>query len=319
MNGDLRIGVKFESDWDPAGLPDFARWVERAGYDELWFSEDLPWSGGIAMAAIVLVSTERLRVGIGLLPALTRNVATAAMEVAVLERVAPGRTIVALGHGYPPWMEQIGITTASSLNALEETTVALRSLLDGEELTTAGQDVRLDAVRLGFPPAGRTPILLGTTGPRGLGLAGRVADGVMLPSLATPDAVRWAGEKMERAAATSVVEAFLALEDDREDALAQVRARIERLIAYQAFPKLTEIAGLRTDGSGELTDDVIQAMALAGTPGESMETVRNLASAGADSIVLVAGAAAGKRHYERFAEEVLPLVQTTAEVATNEL
>ena len=73
-----RIGVRFEPGWPPEDLPDFARWAEEAGFDELWFSEDLPWAGGIAMAATALAVTSHISVGIGLLPAVTRNVATVA-------------------------------------------------------------------------------------------------------------------------------------------------------------------------------------------------------------------------------------------------
>ena len=38
----LRIGVRFEPDWPPEALPEFAALIEALGYDELWFSEDLP-------------------------------------------------------------------------------------------------------------------------------------------------------------------------------------------------------------------------------------------------------------------------------------
>jgi len=95
----LRFAVRFEPDSPPEELMEFAQWVERLGYDELWFSEDLPFAGGIAMAATALACTERLRVGVGLLPAVTRNVATLAMEIAALARIAPGRVTMTLGHG----------------------------------------------------------------------------------------------------------------------------------------------------------------------------------------------------------------------------
>ena len=133
--GALRLGVRFEPDWPPEELPEFARWAERVGYDELWFSEDLPWAGGIAMAATALACTTRLTVALGLLPAVTRNVATLAMEIAALERLAPGRLVVGLGHGVPEWMEQIGASTPGPSAALEETTLVLRRLLAGEEAT----------------------------------------------------------------------------------------------------------------------------------------------------------------------------------------
>ena len=218
-----RIGVRFEPDWAPEELPAFARWAEDAGFDELWFSEDLPWAGGIAMVATALACTTTIGVGIGLLPAATRNVATAAMEIAALARIAPGRLTIALGHGIPSWMDQIGAGTPRRFTALEETTTALRALLAGETVTVDGFHVQLDGVLIGFPPAQVPPILLGTTGPTGLAITGRSSDGVLLPELASPDAVRWARAEMAASgpATTTALFAMTSLGDDRDKALDQ--------------------------------------------------------------------------------------------------
>lgn len=305
-----RIGVRFEPDWAPEELPAFARWAEAAGFDEIWFSEDLPWAGGIAMAATALACTERVHVGIGLLPAVTRNVATAAMEIAALARIAPGRLTIALGHGIPSWMDQIGAGTPRRFTALEETTTALRSLLAGDTVTVDGRHVHLDGVTLGFPPAQVPPILLGTTGPTGLAITGRASDGVVLPEIASPDAVRWAREEMAASggATTTVLFAMTSLGDDREKALAQLRARMQRLIDFRVFDRLTEIAGLGADGSGELTDTILQSLTVGGTPAEGAQAIRDWAAAGTDTIVLVAGADEPVESYRRFAEDVFPLI-----------
>lgn len=304
-----RIGVRFEPDWAPEELPAFARWAEAAGFDEIWFSEDLPWAGGIAMAATALACTG-LHVGIGLLPAVTRNVATAAMEIAALARIAPGRLTIALGHGIPSWMDQIGAGTPRRFTALEETTTALRALLAGETVTVDGYHVHLDGVRLGFPPAQVPPILLGTTGPTGLAITGRSSDGVVLPEIASPDAVRWARAEMAASgpAATTVLFAMTSLGDDRDAALAQLRTRMQRLIDFRVFDRLTEIAGLGADGSGELTDAILQTLTVGGTPAEGARAIGDWTAAGADTIVLVAGADEPVESYRRFAEDVFPLI-----------
>lgn len=305
-----RIGVRFEPDWAPEELPAFARWAEEAGFDELWFSEDLPWAGGIAMVATALACTTTIGVGIGLLPAATRNVATAAMEIAALARIAPGRLTIALGHGIPSWMDQIGAGTPRRFTVLEETTTALRALLAGESVTVSGHHVRLDGVRLGFPPAQVPPILLGTTGPTGLAITGRSSDGVVLPELASPDAVRWARQEMAAAGpgATTVLFAMTSLGDDRDKALDQLRGRMQRLIDFRVFDRLTEIAGLGADGSGELTDAILQSLTVGGTAEEGARAIHDWATAGTDTIVLVAGADDPVESYRRFADEVFPLI-----------
>ena len=55
-----------------------------------------------------LAVTERLAVGIGILPAVARNPAITAMELATLAGLAPGRVVAGIGHGVQEWMAQVG-------------------------------------------------------------------------------------------------------------------------------------------------------------------------------------------------------------------
>ena len=66
------------------------------------------------------------------------------MEIATVERLFPGRLIPGVGHGVQPWMEQVGARVASPLTLMREYVPALRSLLAGEEVSTAGRYVSLD-------------------------------------------------------------------------------------------------------------------------------------------------------------------------------
>jgi alkanesulfonate monooxygenase SsuD/methylene tetrahydromethanopterin reductase-like flavin-dependent oxidoreductase (luciferase family) len=177
------LGVIFRPDFPPHHLRRIATAAEAAGVDELWLWEDCFQQGGIAQVAVALAATERLNVGIGLIPAPLRNVAAAAMEFATLDAGFPGRTRVAVGHGVQSWMRQAGAAVESPLTLLREYVTALRALLVGEDVTTDGRYVRLSKVRLEFPSARRPyPILIGGTGPKTLRLAGEIADGVLLDS-----------------------------------------------------------------------------------------------------------------------------------------
>src|SRR5690606_31285061 len=139
-----------------------------------------------------------------------------------------------------------GADVPKRVAALEETALALRRLLAGEEVTVEGQHVHLDAVRLGFAPGQMPQIVLGTTGPRGLRITGRSSDGVLLPEIATPDAVRWVRDEMAAPAGAgrALLLAMTSLGDDRGQALAEVRTRVQRLVDFGVFDRLTEIAGM---------------------------------------------------------------------------
>lgn len=288
-----RVGVMFGAQWPPETLPAFAQAVERDGFDELWLAEDCFLAGGLTLAATALAVTERLGVGVGLLPAAVRNPAIVAMELAGLARVHPGRFTAAFGHGVDAWMRQIGARPPDRLGLLEETVAAVRALLHGGELDVRGEHVRLDAVRLDFPPPEPPPVLIGTTGPRGLAIAARTADGIVLPEGSTPAAVGWA---REQAGGATTVYAWLSVADDAEAAIRAVRPLVERWAASGNYPVLTELAGLGRDGAGPIGDDVVRSLAVAGDPPACAAAIAALHDAGADSVVLLPWL--GDRHDE---------------------
>ena len=178
----------------PERLRSIARAADDAGLEQLWLWEDCFLQGGMTTAAALLAWTERLHIAVGLLPVPLRNVALAAMEIATVQRLFPGRVTVGVGHGVQRWMAQIGADVASPMALLREHLTALQALLRGEEVTTAGHHVRLDAVRLDWPSGGG--VFAGATGPRTLRLAGELADGTILSGGTTPDDVRAARQQL---------------------------------------------------------------------------------------------------------------------------
>ena len=199
----MDVGIVVRPELAPESLADRAREVEAAGFAELWLWEDCFLAGGIAASATALAVTERITVGLGIMPAPVRNAAFAAMEIAALARLHPGRFHAGLGHGADAWMRQIGVKPASQLALLEETLGAVRALLAGDTVSAEGRYVRLREVALDHPPAQPPPVSAGVRGPRSLELSGRVADGTVLDWLSTPAYVRWARERIDagRAAA----------------------------------------------------------------------------------------------------------------------
>ncbi len=178
----------------PERLRDLAATADAAGLDELWLWEDCFWGGAVPASAAMLAWTTRLRVGIGVLPVPLRNVATAAMDAAMLHRLFPGRVSIGVGHGLPSWMRQTGVAVESPVTLLREYLTALRALLAGDRVIAEGRYVRLDDVVLEWPLASAPMILAGAIGPRTLRLSGECADGTVLVAGTGPDGVRRARE-----------------------------------------------------------------------------------------------------------------------------
>jgi 5,10-methylenetetrahydromethanopterin reductase len=190
----LSIGMKLD------GIPtervlELAPDIDAAGLDEIWICEDLGRNGGIAQAGLALAATQNARVGFGIAPAAVRNVAYFAMEIASLCRAYPGRFLAGIGHGMPDWLQQVGAHPGRLLPCLEEVTLVVNRLLRGESVTFHGEYVHIDDVRLRYPPSYRPPISLGVRGPRGVELAKRVADGLILAEGSGPAYVRKVRER----------------------------------------------------------------------------------------------------------------------------
>jgi alkanesulfonate monooxygenase SsuD/methylene tetrahydromethanopterin reductase-like flavin-dependent oxidoreductase (luciferase family) len=195
MTARPRVGVIFRPNLAPERLRRYVETVEDTGLDDLWLWEDCFYEGGLTSASAALAWSTSIRVGVGLLPVPLRNPALAAMEIATVSRLFPGRFTPAVGHGVLTWMEQVGARAASPMGLLRESVTATRALLHGETVTVAGDYVRLDRVALDWPPIDVPPVLVGARGHKTLALAGELADGIVLdaevtPGGISPDAVR---------------------------------------------------------------------------------------------------------------------------------
>ena len=300
-----RIGAMFRTDRPVAELPGAALTLERLGYDELWLVEDCFAYGGLTAAATALATTHRLAVGVGLLPVSVRNPAIAAMEIATLATLHPGRLRAAVGHGVESWMRQIGARPQDRLVALREVTGALRALLAGETVTMTGLHVQLEGVALEQPPASPPPVQIGTTGRRGITLAAEVADGLVLPEGATPAAVAAIGSLLPRDAELTVY-AWLRVDDDRDDALAMLLPELTRWRDGRLYPTLLEHAGLPE--RGPLGIEHVGELALIGSAEACADGILRLHRAGAGSVVVMPIGPDPDGQLERCASEVLPRV-----------
>jgi alkanesulfonate monooxygenase SsuD/methylene tetrahydromethanopterin reductase-like flavin-dependent oxidoreductase (luciferase family) len=184
------LGAVFRPQLPPERLREMARVADESGLDQLWLWEDCFLESGIAAATAALAWTERVTVGVGLMPVPFRNVALATMEIATVERLFPGRFIPAVGHGVQDWMAQVGARVESPVTLLREHLVAMRALLSGKNVSTQGRYVKLDKVALDWPPATTPPVFAGATGPKSIKLCGEAAEGTILTASKSVEGVR---------------------------------------------------------------------------------------------------------------------------------
>ncbi len=289
----------------PTDVVRVARACEDAGFDEVWVVEDCFFTGGTTAAALALAGTSTITVGIGILPAVVRNPAFAAMELATLAGAFPGRVHAGIGHGVASWMHQVGAAPASWITSIRETTDAVRDLLHGRTVTTSGDYVRLDGVALEFPPQQPPLVSLGVRGPRSVAVAGAHADGLVLAEPVPPAYVASARARLDAAAEGSAVPGrrrvtgyTWALTGDHVGTAERdtvLRARcldalrhggIEAHVADLPEPVRAHLAAV-ADGTAELSDEALDLLVVRGDAEAVRAGVAARHDAGADCVVLV--------------------------------
>jgi F420-dependent oxidoreductase-like protein len=177
----MRCGAAFwmqRTDWP--SLRDACLAVEHAGWDSLWLDDHLlsdegDWrdaklEGWSSLAAVAALTT-RVRLGLLVSSTTFRNPGLIAKLATTLDQVSAGRVVLGLGGG---WFERehdafgidFGTGFGERLDRLDEATMLIRRLLDGERVTHEGRFYRLDdALCEPRPIQARLPILIGGSGP----------------------------------------------------------------------------------------------------------------------------------------------------------
>ena len=223
-------------------LANYGRMAEEAGFDSFWVTERYFHEETSSMLGYLAATTERIRLGVGVVNPFTRSPALLGMGAATLDRLSDGRIMLGLGrsdidviHG------RMGIDYRTPLARLRGTVGALRSMWNGERVDADYAGVRLSNVGLAIRPMQqRLPIYLAAIGPRALRLAGEIADGVLLNAYAPVEYIRWAtrvvresAEAAGRDPASVDVTCMLIvrLTDDPDAMVPSLQERVARLIA----------------------------------------------------------------------------------------
>ena len=158
--------------------------AEAAGFDVAWLPDSqFLWRDVWASLALGATQTERIALGPCVTNLQTRHPSVTAAATVTLEELAPGRTILGVGTGDSS-LKPLGLEP-TRLAAMREGIEQIRRLTAGETVAYDGREMRLHAT-LESPP----PIYMAANGPRGLALAGEIADGVITVAGIAPELIR---------------------------------------------------------------------------------------------------------------------------------
>jgi probable F420-dependent oxidoreductase len=250
----FRFGFQVAAQSDADALRASARAAEAAGFDVV-HSSDHVVDGWPPLAPLLAMAdaTERIRVCPLVLNNDFHHPVHLAREIAAIDHLSGGRVELGLGAGHAfTEYEAIGARfdpPAIRKARLAESVILLRRLLDGEEVTHAGEYYQLNGVRIMRALQDRLPILIGVNGTAALAHAARHADVIGLTMLGrTLDdgqrhSVRWEPDRLDLAIAhirasagarsdeieiNALVQAVV-VTDDRVEAAAALAERIDGL------------------------------------------------------------------------------------------
>jgi 5,10-methylenetetrahydromethanopterin reductase len=285
-----------------------ARAAEQLGFDSFWVPEDYAFPGAFSSCAAIAATTNKIRIGTGVVNPFTRHPVLIAMELAALDQLSGGRAMLGLGASIKLWIdEQMGIRYDKPVSALRDAVVIIRRLFSGGPVEYQGRVFRAGAgMRFNLEPLrADVPIYLGATAPKALELAGEVADG-WLPFGFGPEAVERAIEHVRvggKRAGRSLVDfrfsalILVAVADDDRAARDSVKPTLATFLAWFAnqpdLPLFTDygltpqhVSRIRECyARGELridmvSEEMIDGLAMAGSPGRCRDKLARLIEAG---------------------------------------
>lgn len=295
----------------------FVQYAESRGFEAVWQAESRLVRDAIVPMAAFAATTNRIKIGSGVINNWTRNAAVTAATFLTLDDLAPDRIICGIGAWWDPLASKVGINRTKPLLAMREVVYVVRALLARQRVTFHGEfvqltDVELDVVH-GRKEPRNVPIYIGATGPQMMALTGEIADGVVLNYLVSPQYNDGALAQLEigaKKAGRSVYDidrpqlVVCSVDRDRQKALDASRKLVTQYLGQQ--PHIMKASGVKQELLDEIAqvltwpateeqildamklvpDDVVQMITASGTPEEVKAKVREYIAHGATCPIL---------------------------------
>jgi probable F420-dependent oxidoreductase len=235
------------------GHAEVLRAAEQAGYTDAWPGEVSGYDAFTPLT-VAAMTTERMRLGTGVIGVFTRGPGIIAQHAATLQNLSGGRFWLGIGSSSNVIVERWNHTTFEKpLTRVREAVEYLRPALAGEKAP--------GGFKLEQPPEQPVPIVIGALREKMLQTAGELGDGAFLNflPLASVDKVVAEVRKGEQAAGKEAgsVETFcrfFCIQGEREQAMGLARFMF---CAYATVPVYEKF--FRWLGYGEAIDPMVDA------------------------------------------------------------
>jgi 5,10-methylenetetrahydromethanopterin reductase len=285
-----------------------AELAEEAGVDRLGISDVIFYPDTYEIQALCALVTKRMKIGSLVTNPYTRHPAVIAAAASTLDEISDGRAFVGIGAG--AGIGKLGVMRSPPASAIREAVHLIRELLGGRVVNYHGNTYEISSkdTRLEFPPQHSVPILIGTRSPMIAKLAGEVADIVVIGARYFSDQqltnyLRWISEGAAHArrdidSLEVAPRLTVCASGDGELAKQSVKLYAAYYLALLRPPDLLiENAKLQKiidavrrikgwyfspkvqypkDIDSLVDEEIVDKFAIAGTPNECIEKIRNL-------------------------------------------
>jgi probable F420-dependent oxidoreductase len=306
-----RLGIAVSGGPKPSEIVELVTLAESLGYESAWIAEG---HGGDQFAVLsgCAMQTSRIKLGTAISSVYVRSIPTIAMAAATVDDLSQGRFILGLGSSHKVQVvPEHGVEYTKPITRLRESVTIIRQLLETGTAQFEGETVTIENFELWFQPhRADLPIYAAAVRPKMMAVCGEIADGIILTrsTLATGAQVKQClaegaartGRDAARIEITSLLP--IAVADDRQAALASMRPGLAFYVGF--FPRYRQmIAGYgfeaETAASAEafakgdqegaercITDAMIDATAIVGTPAQCRERIEAYRQSGIDLPIL---------------------------------
>lgn len=306
-----RTGIGFSGGPTVREIVDCVRLAETLGYDSAWVAEG---HGGdqFAILSACATATSTIKLGTSITSVFVRTVPTIAMAAMTVDDLSQGRFILGVGSSHKVQVgPEHGVTYAKPLARVRETVEAVRQLVHTGSLQYQGETFTIESFDLWYTPyRNKIPIYLAAVFPKMTTLCGEIADGIILTRSTLETAAKarthiaegaaLADRSPEQVAVTTLLPTAVA--DTTAEARDHIRPglalyagffpRYNRLLAEHGFEgEAADIARAWSDGDrsaavNAVSDQLIDATSIAGTPDYCRERLAAYRQSGIDTPII---------------------------------
>lgn len=175
---------------DPNAVLGQAQAAERLGLRTVWLSERWGTKDLGVVAGAISQATSSVQIASGITHLQSRHPALLASLAMTAQALSGGRFILGVGRSVDAMWKAVGLPRSTNASIVDHADI-FRRLCRGEKVRYDGPAGTYPSLRLNdLPDQPVPPLVFAAIGPKGLELAGRHFDGVLLHPFLTPAAVR---------------------------------------------------------------------------------------------------------------------------------